>query len=100
LSQSRHFFRRRYFNNPNIDSRPCPRLRPHPLRVRPLRRVRAEAVEQRPVAGGVARRPAHARVVPHAQQRTGAYPTKSYKYWFTDICNLHILHFLLLLPNQ
>jgi hypothetical protein len=23
----------------------------------------------------------------------GAYQTKSYKYWFTNICNLHILHF-------
>jgi hypothetical protein len=23
----------------------------------------------------------------------GAYPTKSYKYWLTNICNLHILHF-------
>jgi hypothetical protein len=23
----------------------------------------------------------------------GAYPTKSYKYWFTNICHLHILHF-------
>jgi hypothetical protein len=30
----------------------------------------------------------------------GAYPTKRYKYWFTNICILHILHaFLLLLIN-
>jgi hypothetical protein len=26
-------------------------------------------------------------------QSPGAYPTKNYKYWFTNICNLHILHF-------
>jgi hypothetical protein len=29
----------------------------------------------------------------------GDHPTKSCKYWITNICNLHILHFLLLLIN-
>jgi hypothetical protein len=29
-----------------------------------------------------------------------SYPTKSYKHWFTNICNLRILHFCCLTPGS